>query len=80
MPLTNIEQQVPGSLSAEGRDGWRVGVELRAPNYSPGSHSLHASPSAPMFGCIFPGTDDVLSPALRSQEGSTSAQSAALSD
>lgn len=44
-----------------GQEGWmashsrRVGVKLRAPNYSPGSHSLPASPSAPMFGCIFPG-------------------------
>lgn len=33
----------------------RVGVKLRAPNYSPGSYSLPASPLAPMFGCIFPG-------------------------
>lgn len=33
----------------------RVGVVLRAPNYSCGSCSLPASPSAPMFGCIFPG-------------------------
>lgn len=32
----------------------RVGVKLRAPNYSPGSCSLPASPSAPVFGCIFP--------------------------
>lgn len=53
--------QAPRSLFADGREGgregWmashlrRVGVKLRAPNYSPGSCS---PPSAPVFGCIFP--------------------------
>lgn len=51
----------PRSLFAEGRKGWmasqsrHVGVKLRAPNYSAGSYSMPASPSAPMFGCIFTG-------------------------
>lgn len=66
----SVAQHRRQAAYSQRREGWmalcsrEVGVRLRTPNYSRGSHSLPASPLAPVFGCIFAGRVRWYAPAV----------------